>query len=233
MILLCRLGIAPIYQALGEVAAFDENISVATDLAREMGDKNALFHLALMQFSQSGAEEFREEAEGLVGNLDTVRDKAILYLTLLERENLLGTTEKSAGYIDQANIFFEEQSEDIDQARYNLALAQHYYLMDDLRQASDYGERAAARARKVNLLPEQWQALAFLSEMAFKAKDFEAAFTNARQATETLKKIAGHIKEKERLVHFYNDRRVVALLGRIKSLQTILSKTKGAAVGGP
>ncbi len=234
LILLCHLGLARLYRQLRENEAMAHSVSEGTRIAGEMGDKNAQFHLALTQLSHTGDESYRKTAEGLVDNLDTDRDKALLYLELLELQNDLGMTDKSRKYIEQANLFFSEQPEDIDQARYNLALARYHNLIDDHGEARTCAKDAATLAGKSNLLPEQWQAQAFLSELEFNAKDFEAAFKSARNATDCLKKIAGHIKDRDRLNRFYNNRRIVDLLGRIKSLQTILSKMKGAAlVGSP
>jgi hypothetical protein len=231
---MCHLALAALYLALREDSSLQESVAEGTRLAREMGDKNALFHLALIQLSHSGEVRFRREAENLIDDLDTERDKALLYLTLLERDNSLEVTDNSDEFINRMQSFFEGQSEDIDLARYHLALAHYYYLIDERERAGSFAARAADMSGKRKLLPEQWRALVFLSETSFEIRDFEASFKYARQATDCVKRVAAHIKGTDRIGRFYNDQRITALLGRIKSLQAILSKMKGATtVGSP
>lgn len=233
LILLCQLGLARLYLTLREEPAMGEIISDGTKIASEMGDKNSMFHMLLVQLSHTGEDRLKSAAEDLVDDLDIERDKALLYLTLLEGQNRLEMTEISGQLIAHVKRFFDEQLEDIDLARYHLALARHSHLNEDHQQARAHAEKASTLAGKLNLLPEQWKALAFLSELEFTAKNFEASFKFARNATDCLKKVAGQIKNRDRLGRFYNDQRITALLGRIKSLQVIMSKTNGAAVGSP
>jgi serine/threonine protein kinase/Tfp pilus assembly protein PilF len=233
LILLCRVGLSHFYLALREEKMLAQMVMEGTTAAREMGDKNALFHLALIQYAHTGKENYKSVAEGMVKDLDTVRDKALLYLTLLERQNHLGETEQSSAFIAHVNPFFGKQSEDIDLARYHFALARYNHLIEDNQHALELAEKTIILAGKLNLLPEQWQALAFLSELRFMAKDFEASFKYARRASDCLRKAASHIKDSNRLGRLYNDQRIIALLGRIKSLQAIMSKKEGAAVSSP
>jgi len=233
LVLMCRLEMARLYLSLREEKALDKAVSEGNRLAREMGDKNALFHLALVRLARSGAREDQNTAETLVDDLGTERDRALLYLYLLERNNHQQATSGSGDYAHRSGKFFEAQAEDIDTARYYLALADYYRLTDEGKKGADYALTAAEISGKLRLLPEQWRALVYLSEVSFEARDYETAFTYARQATDCVKKVAGHIKGSDRLGRFYNDRRITALLGRIKSLQAILSKMKGAAVGSP
>jgi tetratricopeptide (TPR) repeat protein len=82
LILLCQLGLARLYLQLRENEKLERAVREGTQIADEMGDKNALFHLALLQISYTGEESFITIAKALVGDLDTARDKAFLYLLI-------------------------------------------------------------------------------------------------------------------------------------------------------
>lgn len=233
LILLCQLGLARMYRQLHEHDKLERAVGAGIKIADEMGDKNALFHLALIQVSHTGDENLIATAKELVSDLDTARDKALLYLTLLERQIISGIAENPDEIINRVRSFFDGQDEDIDLARYHLALAGYFGQVDERRQAFSHANKASETAGKRKLLPEQWQALAFLSELQFQSKEFESSFKSARHATECLKMVAAHIKDTERLGRFYNDNRIIDLLGRIKSLQSILGKKKGAAEAAP
>jgi len=142
-------------------------------------------------------------------------------------------TKDSETYIAAAGEFFDNQAADIDWARYALARSVACLLKGDIKAAAGEAQQAMERAGSKGLMPEQWLAGCTLSEIYFAGNDFELSFRYAKQATEIIKKIATHLEGGERLGRFYNDERIRSLLGRIKSLQSVLAQKKGAAVGSP
>lgn len=222
----CYLGFARLSLAIGEDNIVQENIRLGLEAASGMGDKQALFHLSLLQFALIGDEQSRHDAEKYLAELKTPREKALLNLTLLEKSNRKKKTDQSDEYLLAAGEFFFDENEDIDRARFELAAGRYYLLCQLPDRAIERGEKALQLASGIGLLPEQWQAAALLSEALFVKEDFEASYKYARQATDILKRISLHLENRKRLEQFYNDIRIVALLERIKSLQAVLSKTK-------
>ena len=93
--------------------------------------------------------------------------------------------------------------------------------------------KALKIAKQNGMLPEQWLASCLLSEIAFEYKDFESSFVHSQNALEGLKKISEKIVDSEKLQKYYTDKRIIKLLGRLKSLKAILSKKRVAAIGSP
>lgn len=233
LLLSCYIHLGRLYLALKEYDAADKYLADADESARHLGDANASFHLALIHYQRTGDDRFRLQAEEILQTLNTPREAALYYLTLLEANNQRRQTAGSGDYIKAAGKFFDRQAADIDLARLTLARCAAALLRGDSAAASAEAQRALELAAMQGLMPEQWLAAAALSEIYFGRNDFELAFQYARQATEIIKKIATHLEGGERLGRFYNDERIRALLGRIKSLQSVLAKRKGAAVGSP
>jgi serine/threonine protein kinase/tetratricopeptide (TPR) repeat protein len=233
LLLLALIELAHLYTHLRENASAVEPLATAGEIAANIGDQSASFQVALIRFTGVGQEQDRTAAEQLVGGLNSIRDKALWYLALLEHNNLLALTDGSAEYLGHAERFFAGQEEDIDLARFYQAAGMFRKLSGDRDEARAQLDRAMTLAARVNLLPELWQAASELSEVTFTAGEFEASFAYARKATDTLKKTAGCITSPGRLRRFYSDQRIISLLGRIKSLQGVLGKSKGAAIGSP
>ncbi len=233
LMLLCQIDLARLYIQLRENEAARRAIDRAAQIAGEVGDKSALSHISLLRVAMTGRQMLIAGTGELEEDLDTQRERAVLHLMLLEANNRQGLTGGSEKYREAAAGFFSQYEEDVDLARYYLAVGGHQLLQNDLAKAEEHFKQAMELSRKLNLLPEQWQATCAMSELKFSEKDFESSFKYARQTTDILKKIASHIKDSNRLGQFYNDQRIIELLGRIKSLQAVLGKMKGAAVGSP
>lgn len=224
----CYVNLAYNHLAMKSPDMAEKNILAAKNIAESLGDKNALFHIALFQLQLSRDDADGSEAASLASELNTPREKALLALVFLELNNRKGVTDGSEDHLSTANEYFTGCDRDIDQARFHLAAGDYLMLCDSLEEAGIHYRTAKKLADDLSLLPEQWQCAAALSEFAFKQKDLEQSFAYARLATTILKKIAAKINDPDRLGRFYNDSRIVALLGRIKSLQSVLAKSKGA-----
>ena len=233
LVLQAEIELARLYRNLGETQASSAFVESASAIAAGMGDKSALLAIALIRLAQTGSDVMVHEAERLFAGLNTSRDRALLNLSLLEHYSSREDMPKAAACLDAAREFFTGHTEDVDLARFHLDLGSYFILAGDCRLASEHAREALAVSRKLSLLPEQWQAAAQLSELTFAKRDYEASFAHARLAAETLKKIASHIKDAERLGRVYDDARVTGLLSRIKSLQSLMGKIKGAAIGSP
>ena len=224
------ISLARMYLCLRENDIAGDCLDKAESAALSTGDKNALFHVALLRLQLTGQTRHREQAETLGEELETPRDTALFHLTCLETNNHNRITAGSDEHLTKSGCHFNENSEDIELARYHMAAGEYHLLCDQRERAEDEFNRALRQAERRSMLPEQWQAAALLAEISFARQDCEKSFAFARQATEVLKKIAVKIIDRERLSRLYNDRRIVDLLERIKSLQTILSQQKGATV---
>ncbi len=228
LLLPCYVNLAYNHLAMKSLEMAEKYVASAGEIASALGDKNALFHVALLKMQLGGGEGGGEDAASLAAELNTPREQALLAMISLEMNNRRETTEGSDKFLNDAGVYFTACDRDIDQARYNLAAGDYRLLSGELDRAGMDYRKAKELADDLKLLPEQWQATASLSEYSFRKKDLEQSFAYARQATTTLRKIAAKIKDPGRLGRFYNDSRIVALLGRIKSLQTVLAKSKGA-----
>jgi len=228
LLLPCHINRAYLHQAVRSGELTEKHAGIARRIAEALGDKNALFHIALVEMQLADDERSRIEAEKTLAELKTPREEALFSLITVEMNNRKCISDGSAEHIDRAGAFFDGQRQDVDQARYHMAAGGYHLLTENRDQARIRYQQAQELAAKLNLLPEQWQAAAALSDLSFAEKDFEKSFSYARQATATLKQIAARIKDSDRLGRFYNDERIVNLLGRIKSLQSLLAKTKGA-----
>ncbi len=224
----CYINLAYTHLAMKSLEMSEKYVAAAGEIANTLGDKNALFHVALLHLQLGRYEGGDGKAASLAAELNTPREQALLALISLELNNRRGSLEGSEAYLNEAEKYFAACDRDIDQARYYLAAGDYRMLCSDVGGAGTDYRKAKELADALKLLPEQWQAAAALSEFSFRQKDLEQSFASARLATTTLKKIAAKIKDPDRLGRFYNDSRIVALLGRIKSLQTVLAKSKGA-----
>jgi len=231
--LLSWVDLARLFGALGETDMAAAAAQTARKMAEEIGDKNALFYITLLDFARTGDDQDRQKAEALANELNTERERALLHVCLLEHTNRIGITADSRIHVEEAGRFFSEQTEDIDLARYYLAVGKYNRLKENLTRSLETAQQAMTVAGKLSLLPEQLEAASLLSELAFEQKEYEASFRHARRATEILKKMSLHVKDADRLGRFQRQNDVAGLLGRIKSLQAILAKSKGAAIGSP
>lgn len=227
------LGLARLYHDLKDDEAAEKHLLSASTKAEELGDKQAKFHIALLQYQHTGQSRYIAEAEELLQALKTPRDEALMNLALLEQQNDMGYSAESAPFVKRAGSYFVDSLEDVDAARYHVAVGQYHVLAGDTENATVHLKTALELAGRINLLPEHWQASGLLSQLAFDAGEFETSFKYARRTLETVKKIAGKIKDSERMQRIYNDRQIISLLGRMKSLQKILGNKKGVTVGNP
>jgi serine/threonine protein kinase/Tfp pilus assembly protein PilF len=233
ILLPCHLYLARLYLTLKETESARKYIELGQNIAESIGDKNTLFHIILIRLQSTGEDRFKTQARELLANLNTPREEALLGLALLEQNNRNETIDGSEDHLKSAGRFFSDKIEDIDQARFHLASGDYFFHCDNGRLSDENFTKAATLAEKYGLLPEQWQAVCSLSELTFKQGDFESSFRYSNRTQELLKSIAVKLKDSERLGKFYNDHKITGLLGRIKSLQKVLGKSKGAAVGSP
>lgn len=231
--LACSISMIKLHINLREFNRTAGLITEGFRLANRLGDKNALFYLNLIQFDLKQESQYLKTAEELVEELNSPRDSAQLNLSLLEQANLEEDSDRAATYLQIAQSFFMKGREDIDQARFHLASGHYNFLVSDYDRAESLLKKALALAEKSALLPEQWQIQALLSELAFTNNAFEPSFQYAQNTLKILKQISKQITDRERLGRFYNDQRIIDLLGRIKSLQSVLGNKKGAAVSNP
>jgi serine/threonine protein kinase/Tfp pilus assembly protein PilF len=231
--LVCTENIARLYFAIGETSTAKEYISMAVRLAESLGEKNALFHLSLMQFEISGDVKLYEKAEEFAKDLNSRREMALLNLVLLEQNNKRNVNKGSEKYLTGAGRFFNDETEDIDRARFGLAVGKYHFLIREEEKAVKQLEKSLDLAVSYGLLPEQWQISSLLSEIAFAGGDFETSFDYAQQTLDVLKKISVKVRDSQRLGRLYNDERIIELLGRVKSLQSVLGHKRGAATDSP
>jgi tetratricopeptide (TPR) repeat protein len=224
----CHLALAGLYLELKETDKAQTHQQKAGELAQAIGDSHAMFHVSLIELKMNDTDGTRKQARELLHEHDTPREDALLESQLAYLSLDQGNVEQAETHLQSAGEFFDVQREDIDYVRFLLIAGKCAAQKGDGEKAMDCLGKAADKASQRKLLPEHWQAAAELSEIAFERKDFEQSFAYARQATESLKKIAGKIRNSDRLGRFYNHKKIVHLLGRIKSLQSVLSKTKKA-----
>jgi serine/threonine protein kinase/Tfp pilus assembly protein PilF len=225
----CLINFARLHGSVGEMAEKRASLVNAERVARELGDINALFYIALIQLADSGSRRFEHEAVEHLEKLGTEREKGQLFLTLLETSNKTGTSTRADEYAQMVRTYFDDRPEDIDLPRYYLAMGEFRQLNGDQKGAEELFTKAKELSRSMLLWPEYWQACSNLSDLYFTDSEFEQSFQSAQDAIETLKKIAAGIESRERLGKFYQDERIRSLLGRVKSLQNVLGKRKEAA----
>ncbi len=227
LILPCYINLSYLNLSIRDTERAEQNLLQAHAIAEGLGDKNALFHIALAGMQIDDGVVYRHKAAKHLADLDTPRERALFSLVRLEQNNRKKTDEESEEHLGHAGEFFLDCEQDIDQPRFHIAAGEYYLLQENEDLADKHFRAGRELAGKLNLLPELWQSAGLLSEMSLRRKEFEKSFAYAREATSTLKKIAAKIKDPGRLGRFYNDGRIVDLLGRIKSLQSLLAKTKG------
>ncbi|MCP4570054.1 MAG: serine/threonine protein kinase [FCB group bacterium] len=223
------ISLVRLSSVIGDKDSAKEYREMAQREALAIGDKNALFHLALLQMELTGENGQMALAEKLSRELEIPREIALYNLTCLEVENHNRLDNTAIDYLKEADHYFSAVADDIDLARYSIAAGMYYMLSGDRRRAAEMGEKALKQAQALSLLPEQWQASALISEIMFAEREYEISFRHALKAAEILKTIASRMGESEKLAGFYNDRRIVDLLGRIKSLKEIIANKKGVA----
>jgi tetratricopeptide (TPR) repeat protein len=233
VILTGHLNLARLHADLEELDAAEDCSAKAWKIADVNGDMGLLFQIALLRYAMSGEESFRKDAENLVGSMFSPRDKAFLHLIALEKENERQAGDDGERCIGEAGHFYESGVEDIDRARYHLAAGQWFIRHGHDSDGRNHLEKALQVATALNLLPEQWQAAAALSEATFLQREIQTSFRHAQQAMEALKKIAAGMKSPVWLKTLYADKRVTGLVERVKALQSLLAQKKGAAVGSP
>lgn len=223
------ISLARLYFVMGDKNSAREYRDTAQKEALAIGDKNALFHLALLQMELTGESGQTELAEKLSRELEIPREIALYHLTCLEVKNHHRLNQAAITHLTEAEGYFSEVSEDIDLARYSVAASEYYMLSGDCEKAAEMGEKALKQAQALSLLPEQWRALALISEIMFAEREYEISFRHALKAAEILKKIAARMGDPEKLAGFYKDRQIVDLLGRINSLKEVMANKKGVA----
>lgn len=222
------MNLARLKLVFQETAKCEQYINQAREIAETAGDKSAQFHLALIKLRQTGNEEYKNLASGLLDSNNMPRDKALLQLTVLEIENKRGIPKSGQKQLTLAGEFFEKQDEDIDQSRYLLVAGNYYFQAGDFEKSLEYISESLAVSEKRNLLPELWQAACLESEVLLEKRDLEGAYRAARRTLEILKKIAAGITDNRMQQKLYNNPKIISLLGRIKSLQLVLNKKAGA-----
>ena len=233
LVLPVLIALTRLYFDLHDKDMADRYLVLAESKAEEVGDKQAQFSIALMRYQITGDTACLQIASELLEIYNSPRDKGILFLTRLEHCNLIEALDESWECVTGASQFFEEAVEDIEHARYHMAVGVYHNLGLEPKTARSHFEKALQMAAGNNLLPEKWQAACLLSEMAFGEGDFEMSFEYARQATETLKSISEQLSRQDRMQKYYSDKRIISLLGRTKSLKAVLGQKKGVAVGDP
>ncbi len=229
----CYLNLARLHVSLREYESAAPYMMKAQAAAEALGDKGALFHIALLRLTLTGERQYLAQAERLLGDVHNPREAAYLSLTILEHHNRAGLRDIEGDTLARATEFFSGENEDIEQARFYLAMGRRALLRDEPAMALDQGRKAQSAAVALGLLPEQWQAAALLSDVAFARDDVEGSFRAAQQALEILKRIAAKAKNPQRLAGLYRDASISDLLGRVRTLQAHMGKRKGAAVGSP
>lgn len=231
-ILPCCIELAKLYDMLKDENLYRENAAKAQKLAEEMNDSLAIYHLTLLDFQHNNDIQKLHKAEQLLADVKTPRDSALLALVHLEYICETDGAVDTRRLIDAAGRFFKDDIEDIDKARYLIVCGCVHLKTGDTKQARSCLENALRLASQNKLLPEQWRASCYISELAYAEKDFEQSFKYARMTITILKSIAAHVKDSERMQRLYSDKRVISLLGRIKSLQAVLGKKEGTTVAG-
>ncbi len=231
-ILPCYLELAKLYYTLKEPDLFSEYYEKAKDMAVEVRDIQAQFHLALLNYQENLDEHQLASAQRLLLELKTPREKSLLALCHLEKLKIKSFDNAWQSVLKDAEEFFSEDKNDIDLARMCILQGRVLVHRQDPEGAEVKFQKALKLSTQCNLLPEQWKACCWLSELAFDNKKFEESFSYARQTIDILKTIAGSIAIPERMQKLYSDDSVIHLLGRIKSLQAILGNKKGTAVAG-
>ncbi|MCK5127490.1 MAG: tetratricopeptide repeat protein [candidate division Zixibacteria bacterium] len=229
----CHIDLVKLYSDMKEQAKAHKYYELAYKTADNLGDRQAQFHLLLMKYKISGDIEILTKASEILKELNTPREKSLFALSQLEKNIENKVLDDLDGLINQVREFFSEETEDIDIPRAYLALGRMSILREDTKTAEHCFSKAMEVSLRNNLLPEQWQALSKLSELAFEQKDFEKSFKYAKQTIEILKVIASGIENTERAQKLYADNEIIRLLGRIKSLQSILVNKKGTTVSSP
>lgn len=222
----CLIDRARLHLALREYNKIAQPLEQATEIARDTGDNNALFHLALLRYEVDHNDQHLTEAGKFLEKLQTDRESALLQMIQLEKNNREEKTNNSEALIASASAYFSDSRHDIDMARFRIACG-HFYRLHEQGVGDKALETLTAaldQAKTQNLQPEMWRAADLLSSILFTAGDFEKSYEFARTAADTLKNIAGRIDNIERLQRLYNDRQIIELLGRIKSLKSVLTK---------
>ncbi|MEE9443119.1 MAG: serine/threonine-protein kinase [candidate division Zixibacteria bacterium] len=232
-ILPCYLELSKLYIDLNDFTRAGEYLEKARDLACDLDDKQALFFINIHCFIISGEQKYILAAEQLQSELKTQRELSVIGLVQLEKT--IESREKAdiEKIVNGAKAFFSAIKEDIDLPRFHLdmAMCEFNEKKHDAAQASL--NKALKIAKHNGMLPEQWQASCLLSEIAFELKDFEDSFVHSQNALDGLKKISKNIVDTGKLQKYYTDKRIIKLLGRLKSLKSVLSNKKGAAIGSP
>lgn len=228
----CLIDLAKLHESLKDETQYLKYRKRASEIADELNDTQAKYYLALLDFQHGHNTEQYTLATKYLTELKTPRDGAILALTRLEYMLDIGQVDALHELADKAGQFFKDGIEDIDRSRYLLAVGRMYMDTGDMEKAKDYLNRATHLASQTRLLPEQWQASYYISELAYMAKDFESSFKHARTTITILKSIAANVKDTEKMQRLYSDKRIISLLGRIKSLQAVLGKKEGTTIAG-
>ena len=232
-ILPCHIDLAKLYRDAKDSKLFTTYYTLARQKAEDLGDKAALFALALLRFAYYEDEANWLDAKQLVTELNTSREISLLALTRLEFCIEKNELDEADELVEDIRSYFTDGIEDIELPRIHLVLGKLQLLRQNVALAREELGKSLALSQAANLMPEQWQSQCELSEIAFTDKEFEVSFKYARQAIEVLKKIAAGISNTDRMHRLYSDKKVIQLLGRIKSLQAVLGKIKGAAEAAP
>ncbi len=220
----CLIDQSRLALAMKDLIGTAQPLQQATEIAQESGDNNALFHISLLRYEIDNDQKHLDEAGSILEKLQSGREAALLQLTELEKNNRDKNLDQSESLIVSTSRYFSEARHDIDMARFKIACGLYYQLCNREIEAKEALTGALELARIQNLQPEMWQSANLLSEILFGTGDFEKSYHYARMAADRLKNIASRIEKVDRLQRFYNDKRIIELLGRIKSLKSVLTK---------
>ncbi|MFH1700418.1 MAG: serine/threonine-protein kinase [Candidatus Zixiibacteriota bacterium] len=232
-ILPCYLELAKLYKDLNVFDRAEDYLRKAKEMAVDIDDKLAQFFIHIHNFNISGDQKHIRAAEELQSKLNTQREFSVIGLARLEKEIENHEFKNIEKFMNNARLYFGTIDEDIDLPRYHIDLAMCEFSERKLDIAKLSLNKALKIAQKNGMLPEQWQASCLLSEITFELKEFEDSFVHSQNALEVLKKISEKIVDSEKLQKYYTDKRIIKLLGRLKSLKVVLGNRKGAANGGP
>ncbi len=200
LLLGCLLVKAELYNQMQLVEKSAACAQEATNLAEEIGDKQAQVQCALVH--PHSAVEHLQEALQLANETKSVRDIALCELALAERHLRAGETDRASVSIGRAAGFFEDVTEDVDLLRFWRVWSEIRYSQPDITQIAlreIYARllKIDEYARTQSECYESWKVEIVQAEVGSRCGEYEGSYAALMHAMQSIKKLAEVLPDKD------------------------------------
>ncbi len=223
---ICRIRLAEIYRRVGDRERAESLIDEIVDISGRHNINRAIISAHVLRgLINENIEEFTKAYE-IAHKAMLEREADIIKLQIMDFNLSRGKFDFPQEWIDEAYQRFHFAGSDIEKARCYNTLGSYYLKINDFENASRFFNLAYRTSRESSLNPENMEASRNLGRVSTAGHEYETAFRYYRAAMETLKKMAGDIKDEAYRKGFLTTPEILEMSRELGALREKLSGTK-------